>query len=64
VQLASVLTLVGYMYFYLLPWPTLIGVGFATAALAASVVLALRSGARWPKLKLSPGLALQRLPSA
>ena len=63
VQLASVLTLVGYMYFYLLPWPTLIGVGFATAALAASVVLALRSGARWPRLKLSPAFALQRLPS-
>ncbi|MGE5562692.1 MAG: hypothetical protein ACM3ZV_05205 [Bacillota bacterium] len=64
VQAASLLTLIGEMYFYVFPWPTLIGAGFSTAALAVTVMLVRRSGARWPQLKLSRGLALQRLPSA
>jgi Gpi18-like mannosyltransferase len=64
VQLASVLTLIGYMYFYAWPWPTLVGAGFATAALAGTVTLVRRSDARWPRLKFSPGFALRRLPSA
>jgi hypothetical protein len=64
VQLASVLTLIGYMYFYAWPWPTLVGAGFATAALAGTVTLVRRSDAQWPRLKFSPGFALRRLPSA
>ena len=48
VQLASFLSLLTYMYFYAAPYPTLVGAGFATAALVMTFVLAQRSGARFP----------------
>lgn len=48
VQLTSFLSLLTYMYFYFQPYPTLVGAVIAGAALAATYVLARRSGARWP----------------
>lgn len=54
VQLASFLSLLTYMYFYYWAYPTLVGTGFATAALALAYVLARRSGAQWPTLNPKP----------
>jgi Gpi18-like mannosyltransferase len=50
VQLASLLSLVTYMYFYTEPWLTLVGAVLSTAALAMTFIAARRSGARWPSL--------------
>ena len=52
VQLASFMSLLTYMYFYYQPYPTLIAIVPATAALVATYVLARRFGAEWPRLKL------------
>ena len=51
VQLASFLSLLTYMYFYYQPYPTLIAIVPATAALVATYVLARRFGAEWPSFK-------------
>jgi Gpi18-like mannosyltransferase len=48
VQLASLLSLLTYIYWFYTPFPTLIGVVFSAAALPAICVLACRNGARWP----------------
>jgi hypothetical protein len=40
VQIASILTHFGYIYFFYDPWPTLVGVLFAAAALVAMGILA------------------------
>lgn len=52
VQLASFLSLLTYMYFYYQPYPTLFAIVPATAALIATYVLAMRSGAEWPRFRL------------
>ncbi|MEO8456112.1 MAG: hypothetical protein ABI454_13230 [Sphingomicrobium sp.] len=48
IQLASLLSLLTYIYWFYTPFPTLIGAFFSTAALAATLVLVRQSGARWP----------------
>jgi hypothetical protein len=50
VQIASLLTLVTYLYFYLWPYLTLLGAIISTAALAMTFTAARRYGARWPSL--------------
>jgi Gpi18-like mannosyltransferase len=62
VQLASLLSLLTYMYFYYQPWPALIGVLLATAALWMTFVLARRRGAEWPAI--SRGFAADPPPVA
>jgi Gpi18-like mannosyltransferase len=51
VQIASLLSLVTYMYFYTWPYLTLVGALFSAAALAMTIMAARQNGARWP----SPG---------
>jgi hypothetical protein len=50
VQISSLLSLITYMYFYADPYPTLVGVFFAAAAIGTTYALARRSGAEWPNL--------------
>jgi Gpi18-like mannosyltransferase len=58
VQLASFLSLLTYMYFYYQPYPTLIAIVPATAALVATYVIARRSGADWPRFRNAAALPL------
>jgi Gpi18-like mannosyltransferase len=58
VQLASLLSLLTYMYFYAHPYPTLVGAVFAAAALVTTAILARRWGARWPRFR--PAIAALR----
>ena len=51
VQLASFLSLLTYMYFYYQPYPTLIAIIPATAALVGTSGLAGRFGAEWPRFR-------------
>jgi Gpi18-like mannosyltransferase len=55
VQLASFLSLLSYMYFYLRPYPTLFGALLSTAALIGTFVMARLSGANWPRFNGSAG---------
>jgi Gpi18-like mannosyltransferase len=48
IQFASTLTLLSYMYFYALPYPTMVGTVMSTAALLLTFLLAQREGAQWP----------------
>lgn len=54
VQLASLLSLLTYMYFYYQPYPTLIAIIPATGALVMTYLLARRWGAEWPMLRSAP----------
>jgi hypothetical protein len=51
VQLASFLSLLTYMYFYYQPYPTLVAIVPATAALVATYLLARKFGAEWPRFR-------------
>jgi Gpi18-like mannosyltransferase len=50
VQIASLLSLLTYMYFYTWPYLTLVGALFSAAALAMTFTAARQNGARWPSL--------------
>ena len=51
VQLASFLSLLTYMYFYYQPYPTLVAIIPATAALVATYLLARKFGTEWPRFR-------------
>jgi Gpi18-like mannosyltransferase len=65
VQVASSLSLLTYMYFYVRPYPTLLGALFSVAALVSTCVLVQRSGARWPLFfaRLNSSAGVPRPPS-
>jgi hypothetical protein len=48
IQLASLLSLLTYIYWFYTPFPTLVGALFSAAALAMLAALAWQNGARWP----------------
>jgi hypothetical protein len=48
--MASLPSLISYMYFYAHPYPTLAGFFFASAALVQTYLLVRESGAAWPQV--------------
>ena len=58
VQLASLLSLLTYMYFYARPYPTFVGALFAAGALVTTYLLARGAGAEWPRPIMSFALRL------